>query len=170
MNKVNGNLAYKTKYNVNNARPSEVLTSQDEVSVIRNFQKQMSKQRIFAMISFIALVTAITFAFAGILIRNSQLLEMNYANVKLEREISQMEKQTSILKEELAKKTNLDTIRQIATEQLLMQEPGQKQIATVVIPQTDVLIVESSEPKKDLMNDDMNEVFGNLEGFFKRFR
>ncbi len=188
MNRTTGNLAHKitvqsrkktidpvlrTDYRKrHNALPVRVVNKPEnnELIIAKNIRKQMSKQRAFAIFSAIILIAVITASFSGILIRQSRILELNYANARLEREIVTLENETKAIREELTKRTNLEEIREIAVSRLRMQDPGERQIKRVSIPKTDVLIVHYSPVSQATTTDEMDEIFNNLEGFFKRIR
>ena len=94
---------------------------------------------------------------------------MNYANVRIEREIKQIEKEKNQLKEELSKKTDLAVIRSLAIEKLGMQDPGQKQISLVVIPAGDRMIIDN-DAQTDGRDTRLSNALTNIEGFFKTLR
>lgn len=154
------------------AEPKRVkLNSQSEEDRIADlFHRQMARQRIGQIFACIFAVSIIATAFTGILYRSSKILEMNYANVKIENEIKTLEKETNQLKEELSKKTDLRLIRTLAVERLGMQDPGQKQIVQVSIPAGDRLIIESDTKGTTDEDAQLNNAVNNIEGFFKTIR
>ena len=134
------------------------------------YHRQMARQRISRIFACAVAVSIVTAAFAGILYRNSRILELNYANVKLEKEITQIEKEENQIKEELSKKTDLNSIRTLAIERLGMQDPGQKQIILVSIPTGDRLIMGSDAGDNSDENTQLSSALTNIEGFFKTIR
>ena len=144
-------------------------TQSDEERITASFHRDMAKQRMGRIFACIAAVSILTAVFAGILYRNSKILEMNYANVRIEREIKQIEKEKNQLKEELSKKTDLAVIRSLAIEKLGMQDPGQKQISLVVIPAGDRMIIDN-DAQTDGRDTRLSSALTNIEGFFKTLR
>lgn len=171
MKPISGNLAYKTAVKKQRVLPVRIISRQedDEILIAKRIGKQMARQRASAIFSVIILVAVITAAFSGILVRQSEILELNYANARLEREIITLENETKAIREELTKRTDLREIRELAISRLMMQDPGEKQIARVVIPDSDMLIVHYNSPIS-ADTGGMDEIFNNLEGFFKRIR
>jgi len=188
LNRTTGNLAHKisvqsrkkpldpvlrTEYRKrHNALPVRITSSNvnNEIIIAKKIRSKMARQRALAIFSVIILVALVTASFSGILIRQSRILELNYANARLEREIVMLENESKSIREELAKRTNLEEIREIAVSRLMMQDPGERQIRKVVIPKTDVLIVHYCSVSQTKTTGDMDEVFNNLEGFFRRVR
>ncbi len=145
-------------------------TQSGEERITASFHHDMARQRMGRIFACIATVSVLTAAFAGILYRNSKILEMNYANVTIEREIKQIEKEENQLKEELSKKTDLNLIRSLAIEKLGMQDPGQKQISLVAIPEGDQMILERGAKGMNGENTQLSSALTNIEGFFKTIR
>lgn len=156
----------------NHAQPKRVKfqSISEEERIASLFQRQMARQRAGRIFGVACAITMIAAIFSGILIRNSRILEMNYANVKIQKEINTLETKTTQLKEELAKKTDLDVIRSLAVSTLGMQDPGQKQIVRVEIPVSDQMIVESSETADAGKEAELSNALTNIEGFFKTIR
>lgn len=144
-------------------------TQSEEERITASFHRDMARQRTGRIFACIAAVSILTAAFAGILYRNSKILEMNYANVRIEREIKQIKKEENQLKEELSKKTDLAVIRSLAIEKLGMQDPGQKQISLVVIPTGDRMII-GNDAQTDGGDTRLSSALTNIEGFFKTLR
>ena len=188
MNRTSGNLAHKVSVQTRRKNLDPVLSNEyrrrhnalpvrvenkkenEELLIAKKIRNQMAKQRAIAIISAIILIAVITASFSGILIRHSRILELNYANARLEREIILLENESKAIREELSKRTNLEEIREIAVSRLMMQDPGEKQVKRVVIPKTDVLIVHYNPESETDNSGNMDEIFNNLEGFFKRIR
>ena len=153
------------------ADPKRIMlhVQSEEERIEALYHRQMARQRISRIFACVVAVSVVTASFVGILYRNSRILEMKYANVRLEKEIAQIEKEENQIKEELSKKTDLNTIRALAIERLGMQDPGQKQIILVSIPTGDRLIMGSDTDKKD-GDTQMSSALTNIEGFFKTIR
>ncbi len=135
-----------------------------EKLVRRKYGKKRSRYFLmyFASISFCALV------FTGILFRQAQIMEMNYQNVRLEREINRIRTDTESIREEFAGTADMSLIRKIAAEELGMRKPASSQIITVVIPKGDRVILSSQDTGADIA--DLDSMFENVEGFFKTMR
>jgi len=144
------------------------INAQERIAV--NFHKQIARQRLGQIFGVICAASIIAITFAGILYQYSRIMELNYANVSIEREIKQIAKDDNQLKEELAKKTDLILIRTLAVERLGLQDPGIKQIVNVSIPVSDRVIIENND--SNVRGDDaiLSNAFNNIEGFFKTIR
>lgn len=163
------NRQYRKRHKADPKRVAfKAQSEEDRVTVL--FRRQMARQRIGRMLACVFAVSIITATFAGILYRSSQILELNYANVKIERELKLIEKEGNQLKEELSKKTDLKLIRSLAVERLGMQDPGQKQIVLVAIPVSDRMIIENASEGKPAGDTQLSTALTNIEGFFKTIR
>jgi hypothetical protein len=162
---------YKKRHN---AVPKRIhvnpLTKGDVFSTEKHLRQQMAQQRAVRILSFLIGLSLVFVVSAGILYRYSVIMEMNYANIKIEREIRRMQDETNLIRENLSGKTDLNVVRTLAVEKLLMQDPSQKQLIRVVIPQSDQLIVDDQSLHANVTDRDMDAVYTNLEGFFKKLR
>ncbi len=154
------------------AEPKRVAfkTQSEEDRISAVFHHQMSRQRIGRIFICVLAVSIVTAVFAGILYRSATILEMNYANVKIENEIKTLDKEVNQLKEELSKKTDLNLIRTLAMDRLGMQDPGQKQIVQVSIPVGDRMIIEGDIQGTTGEDTQLSNAMNNIEGFFKTIR
>lgn len=155
-----------------NALSKRIVISEkrSEEIAIKQLHSRMTMQRVgFYAPVYIAIVI-IALAFSGILVRNSDILKLNYANVTLEKQIAQYENETKQIREELAKRTDLKVVRAIAVDRLRMQDPGQKQIVKVIIPQTDSLVLNDDTVTAESKDAQMGNIYNNIEGFFKTVR
>ncbi len=142
----------------------------EETRIAERFHHQMARQRIGAIFAVIIVVAFVAVTFAGILYRSSQILEMNYANVKLEREIKNIVKDNNQLMETMSKKTDLNLIRSLAIKRLSMQDPAQKQVVHVMIPVSDRIIIDKENQNINGDSTQLVNAFNNIEGFFKTIR
>lgn len=183
-----GNLAYSLPRQLNNNTQRKIHTREylkrhnavpkrvvidnvsEEYKRASLLHKQMARKRIGAIVTCIIIVMTLSAAFAGILYRSSKIMEMNYANVKIEREIDRLSKENDQLIEIMSKKTDLKIIRTSAIEKLGMQDPGQHQIVNVSIPVSDRVIIDSSVNKVSNDETQLSNAFNNIEGFFKTIR
>ncbi len=154
------------------AEPKRVVLpmQSEEERVAAAYHRQAAKQRAGRIAAVVFATTLLAAVFSGVLYRNSQILEMNYANVKIEKEIARIEKEENQIKEELSKKTDLNVIRTLAIERLGMQDPGQRQIVQVTVPEGDRLILGSENEDAAGENAQLSSVLTNIEGFFKTIR
>lgn len=182
MNRTSGSLAYKPSPTRRNSRkvstgkkrvtPVRVSsgTQRDKIDAAEKLQRQMSRKRAFAIVSAVLIISLISGVFAGVLYRYSQILEMNYSNIRLEKEISDIRQETRDIKSLLEEKTDLNHIGRIASERLNMRVPGEGQTRRVAVPVNDILIVEYNLGMKENEPDNTDDIYENLEMFFKRFR
>ena len=89
------------------------------------------------------IVFLVTGVFALVVYRQAMILEMNFANLSVERQITKINQETSQISESLAQKTNLDLIRHQAIDRLGLQDPARSQIITVAIPDSDRVVFAS---------------------------
>jgi hypothetical protein len=188
MYETSGSVAYSAKSRKKTSRHNPILTTdyrkrhnalskriavnekRSEEIVIKQLHSKMTKERVgFYAPTFLAIII-VALAFSGILVRSSDILKLNYANVTLEKQIAQYENETKQIREELAKKTDLKVVRTIAVDRLRMQDPGQKQIVNVIIPQTDSLILNNESDAAESKDVQMGNIYNNIEGFFKTVR
>ncbi len=133
-------------------------------------QKKYARRRFLNYVSVVLIIAAVTLAYIGILNRSGRILEMNYANVRLEREIRQVNIESGNIREEFVKTVDPAYLRSAAINDLGMREPAQAQKLTVSVPNGDrvILAAEVPETKDDYGLD--SRLFENLEGFFKTMR
>ena len=182
MHMTSGNNAYKTVYDdapghddaqARPRRPAGIPFDADvrrqlarhEVKVHRHH----SRNRIARFLMYLAAISFVALVFTGILLRQAQIMEMNYQNVRLERDISRLRTETESIKEEFVKSVDPAVIRRIAVEELGMREPATAQIVYVTIPAGDKVVVDFSDDIGDL-DADLEGMFDNVEGFFKTMR
>lgn len=133
-------------------------------------QKKYARRRFLNYVSVVLIIAAVTFAYIGILNRSGRILEMNYSNVRLEREIKQVNIESGNIREEFVKTVDPSYLRSAAINDLGMREPAQAQKLTVSIPNGDRVILAAEVPETE---DDVgldSKLFENLEGFFKTMR
>jgi cell division protein FtsL len=133
----------------------------------RQIRRTMAVRRLRSLVGLITLILAVTGIFGGILYRQARILEMNFANLRLEREISKTNQLSGQISESLARETNLEQIRREAVERLGLQEPAQKQIVTVYIPNSDRVVYASAAQQKISDEARLSHAFAEIEGFFK---
>lgn len=188
MYETSGNVAYSTTKKRKVSRHNPVLTTEyrkrhnalskrivtdvkhDEEIAVKQLHSRMTRQRIALYAPVFLAIIIVALAFSGILVRNSDILKLNYANVTLEKQIALYENETKQIREELAKKTDLKVVRAIAVDRLRMQDPGQKQIVKVIIPQTDSLVMNDENGAAETKDIQMGNIYNNIEGFFKTVR
>jgi hypothetical protein len=133
----------------------------------RAIQRTLARQRLKLLFGTVAIVFVITGIFALVVYRQAMILEMNFANLHVEREISLIEQECSQISESLAQKTNLDLIRQQAISRLGLQDPARSQVIRVAIPDSD-RVVYASPASLDPDNESyLASVFSNIEGYFR---
>jgi hypothetical protein len=144
--------------------PASATQAAAQAQAIRRF---LARQRLKTMAGIVAMVVFTSVLFGGILMRQATILEMNFANLKMERSIAAVSQNCGQISEELAQKTNLDLIRHEAVERLGLQDPAQKQVVSVMIPDSDRVVYAGGATATDSDEAYLAAVFKNIEGFFK---
>lgn len=173
MYETSGNNAYKKEYR-SVQKPAGIPFDAEErrrlIAQENQVQRRFSKSRNHHFLMYLAAVAFAALVFTGILYRQTQIMEMNYQNVKLEREISQVRTETERIKEEFVDTVDLSAIRRIAIEELGMRVPASSQVVTVSIPAGDRVVIDTEGSGSDAGDADLDNMFDNLEGFFKTMR
>lgn len=140
---------------------------QIEIMRARAIHRQLAHRRLRLLSMLIILVLSVSGLFALIVYRQAMILEENFENVAIAREIDQMNQESSQIRESLAQNTNLDEIRHAASSRLGLQDPARSQVVSVVVPKTDSVIF--SQPGTPGTQDEayLASVFSTIEGFFK---
>lgn len=145
------------------------VPGRDYAAVARAAQirKNLTRQRLKTMAAIITVVFMISGLFAFVVYRQAMILELNFTNIALERQINQLNQKNSQISEELAQRTNLDQIRQQAAERLGLQDPARTQIVEVSIPYADRVIY--AAPQIERLDEEayLSSVFSSIEGYFR---
>jgi hypothetical protein len=133
----------------------------------RAIHQALAVQRLKLLALIVLLVFAVTGSFGIVVYRQAMLLELNFGTVSTERKITQMNQEAGQIREALAQRTNFDQIRQQAISRLGLQDPAQRQIVRVLVPDTDRVVFAapgswSAEEDRYLVG-----AFSTIEGFFK---
>lgn len=156
--------AIKTRRVPVTATPAPAVTSQANAHAIRH---SLALQRLKILIASVLIVLAVTGVFTLVVYRQAQILELNFHNLSVERQIIKLDQSSSQIREALAQKTNLDLIRQQAISRLGLQDPAGSQIVSVSMPDTDRVIFNNSDPVSSDNETYLAIVFSTLEGYFK---
>ncbi len=136
-----------------------------EERILRNKYARKNLANTFLVLLCVGLVA---FAFASILQREAELLELHYSNIRLENEIKDINDDINDLSEELVKLYDPEEIRETAVRDLRMRKPAASQIITIKIPKSDKIFTDYEE--SSILDNSLDRYFENLEGFFKTFR
>jgi cell division protein FtsL len=136
----------------------------------RQVRRNLAIRRVRSLVSLIVVVLAVTGIFGLIVYRQARILELNFANLKLERTIDKTMQSTGQLGEQLARRTNLEQIRQQAIDRLGLQVPARQQIYVVDIPDSDRVVYASASTLDNRDEAVLADVFVNIEGFFKTLK
>ncbi len=120
-------------------------------------------------ISVIVLVFAVLIV---LLYNQSKVIEVNFANAALQRQINTLTKENAQRREAISKNMDLETIQREA-ERLGLQMPLESQIIEVKGSQKDQIVINlrsANAEGVDPGETDMAEIFTNVEGFFKTIR
>lgn len=130
-------------------------------------RRQLRAQRLKSLSLVIVLVMSISGLFGLIVYRQAMILERNFANLATERTVARIQQKCGQINEELAQKTDLDLIRNLAVERLGLQDPARRQVVTVSIPNSDRIVFANGPIVDDSNEAYLATVFKNIEGFFK---
>lgn len=132
----------------------------------KQVRQRLARQRLKTLVLLVGVVMLVSGIFALVVYRQAMILEQNFENLALERQIVRMEQENSQIQELLAQNTNLDQIRQQAIEDLGLQDPARTQIVSVRVPETDRVL--HAAPTVSGPDDDayLARVFGTVEGYF----
>gem|GEM_PF-1038580 len=146
------------------ATPAPEMTSKANAHAIRRL---LTVQRLKILFSAVFIVLTVAGIFSFVVYRQAQILELNFNNLSVERQIVKLDQNSSQIREALAQKTNLDLIRQQAISRLGLQDPAGSQIVSVSMPGTDRVVFHSSETVNIDQETYLAVVFSTLEGYFK---
>lgn len=146
------------------ATPAPVQSSLAKARFIRH---ALACQRLKLLASIVLTVLLVAGVFALVVYRQAMILEMNFQNLSIERQITKINQENGQISEGLAQKTNLDLIRHVAVERLGLQDPARHQIVAVMIPDTDRVIFASPEAGNPDEEAYLASVFSTIEGYFK---
>ncbi len=82
---------------------------------------------------------------AVIMLRYAQISQMNYDNNKLSKEYTSIQNENTRLSLEIEKAMSLQSIRDIAENELSMHKPEKSQIVYISVPKKDVIIFAAKE-------------------------
>jgi hypothetical protein len=130
-------------------------------------RRGLLRQRLKLLLSVVAIIFAVTGIFALVVYRQAMILEMNFQNQAIENQITKINQEGSQIDEELAMKTNLDLIRQQAASRLGLQDPARSQIISVVLPDSDRVVLATPVTSDSASDTYLASVFSNIEGYFR---
>ena len=133
----------------------------------RTIRRTLTRQRLRLLCSVVLVVFLVTGIFAAVVYRQAMILETNFLNLRLERQLALKNQEISQISESLAGKTNLDDIRRQAMDRLGLQDPARSQIITVTLPVSDRVVF--AMPLAASADDEayLASAFLTIEGFFK---
>jgi hypothetical protein len=130
-------------------------------------RRSLMRQRLKLLLSVVAIIFAVTGIFALVVYRQAMILEMNFQNQAIENQITQINQASGQIDESLALKTNLDSIRQQAANRLGLQDPARSQIISVVLPDSDRVVLAAPGASGLDSESYLAGVFTNIEGYFR---
>ena len=140
------------------------LSMQDKAKKVR---RNLAIRRFKSLASLIVLIIAVSVIFGSILYRQARILEMNFANLKLQRTIEKTYQTSGQISESLSRQTNLELIQREAINRLGLQKPAAKQIIVVDIPNSDRVVFAGAADRQMSQEAMLADVFTDIEGFFK---
>ena len=157
-------LVFKSRRISTAATPGHEAVQQARAKVIR---RSLAIQRIRLLLGSILVIFAVAGLFSWVVYRQAAILEMNFSNLSIERQITRLDQERSQISEELSLKTNLDLIRQQAIERLGLQDPAGSQIVRVIVPASDRIVF--ARPLNGSSDNEayLAEVFKTVEGYFR---
>ncbi|NCA98462.1 MAG: hypothetical protein EOM08_01400 [Clostridia bacterium] len=146
----------------------DALTSRPHLQEkARQIRRELAVRRMKSLLALITLVVLLASIFGGILYRQARILELNFANLKLERQIEKTEQSSGQISESLARQTDLERIRRLAIDRLGLQVPARMQVVTVDIPDSDRVVYARTGHSSVTEEAQLAAVFNEIEGFFK---
>ncbi len=146
----------------------EALTSRPHLQEkARQVRRELAVRRMKSLLALISMVILMASIFGGILYRQARILELNFANLKMERQIEKTEQSSGQISESLARQTDLERIRRLAIDRLGLQVPARMQVVTVDIPDSDRVVYARTGHSSVTEEAQLAAVFNEIEGFFK---
>ena len=136
-------------------------------SKAKSIRRSLALQRLKMLLGSILVIFVVAGIFALVVYRQATILEMNFNNLSIERQISRLEQERSQISEELAQKTNLDLIRQQAIERLGLQDPAGIQLVRVIVPVSDRVVFAGTGSSGTNTEAYLAGVYKTVEGYFK---
>lgn len=102
-----------------------------ENNKIRLQYKSLSRWRAKVAFQLFAVLLALAAAIGFIVWRGAKLTEMSFYNAGLKRQISELDKENSLLQDRILNKSSLYAVKDIAASELGLQKPGTDQIVHV---------------------------------------
>ena len=129
----------------------------------KNIYLTTGKQRVRVFAIAFSMIISVGVLFSFLLFRYVAIMKANFANVRLEREISALVLETGQIHEAVAKQTDLNAIRLQAVEELGLQTPARNQMVTVHVPQSDCTTYNSRTGGAANC-----ELYGQIETYFRQ--
>ncbi len=132
-------------------------------------RKASVRQRRKYLAAALALIILVFSGFIALLYNQSRVIEVTAENAALQREINALKKDNAQRREEISKNLDLATIRREA-ERLGLQMPVEAQIIEVRQSERDEIVTNLKQANAegvDADENDMAQIFANVEGFFK---
>lgn len=142
-------------------------TNQSAEERARQIRRELTASRIKSLVLILCTVVLVTGIFGLMVFRQSQILSQNFANLAVTRQVKKLDEDSGQISERLSLRTELDQIRTLAIQRIGLQVPARSQIVTVVIPDTDRVVFNSSTRNDPDTENYLVGLLFNLEGFFK---
>ncbi len=133
----------------------------------RQIRRELTVRRIRDLALILVTVVAVSGIFGVMVWRQSRILQDNFGNLSIERQIKRLNESSSQISETLAVRTELGQIRTAAVQRLGLQVPARSQIVPVVIPNTDRVVFNDQVRASSSDESAFMGLLFNLEGFFK---
>ncbi len=112
----------------NKRRRQNRLEQENEV---RYRYKSVTRARTKISLRLLAVILALATVVGYIVWRSAKVTEMSFYNAGLKRQISELDKQNSLLQDKIFSKSSLNTVKDAASTELGLQKPGSDQIIYV---------------------------------------
>lgn len=110
--------------------------------------KQSTRIRTRHMLSLLLVILIAAAALGVSVFRYARITELNFSNVRLNRQIKELKVETSLIKNAIISKMNLDEIRRNAREEAGLQEANPQQIIQLDFSATDTIVYLSETTSK----------------------
>ncbi len=98
---------------------------------LRYRYKSVTHARVRVSLRLLSIILALATVVGYIVWRSAKVTEMSFYNAGLKRQISELDKQNSLLQDKIFSKSSLNTVKEAASSELGLQKPGSDQIIYV---------------------------------------
>lgn len=131
-----------TNYVYGSAAPKIEYNVYEENEVLK--RKKLHKSNYKVKLKMVFAILSVFCCFVLLMYRYAIITELNYSVEKAAKNYAKIKNENTLLKIEIDKNLDLNSIREIAEKRLGMQKPDKNQIVYVKVPKTDVTILDNA--------------------------